>query len=71
MGDYYYDKDGNLIVPSEDIIFDLEKQLRSKDKEIKKLKKQIEKNKKSNTGLFERLKRGSSDAKHKRGRFVY
>lgn len=33
-------------------------------------KNQKEKNKKSNAGLLERLKRGSADAKHKRGRFV-
>ena len=48
MGDYFYDKDGNLLGNSEDVIFDLQEQLKLKDKEIKKLKQQLEKNKKSN-----------------------
>lgn len=68
MGDYIWNKDFNLLGSSEDFILDLLKQIRAKDKEIKKLKKQLDK--KSNIGLLERLKRGSSDAKHKRGRFV-
>ena len=70
MGDYFYDNDGNLLGPSEVVISDLVKQLAAKDKEIKILKKQIEKNKESSAGLLGRLKRGISDAKHKKGRFV-
>lgn len=43
-GDYFYDSDGNLLGPSEVVVLDLQKQIWAKEKEIKKLKKQIEKN---------------------------